>query len=161
MENNSPQIKEFVSSRGVLVTATDISLIFIAVMCIICVVSYFFPYTGITFGAVSLVLYFLSVFLFVPLYYSNLSYSADKNSINIKNGFFIHRYTRITLNDIQYCIISQGLIQKIFRCYSVYIMLTGSFTIISNISLDDANMINELASTEIIDGSGDINEEGH
>ena len=160
MNKNSSENKQIVSSRGVLVTVTDISLLFIAVSALNCLLYFFSPVIGISAEAVFLICYLLCVFYFVPLYYNRLLYSADRHSINVKRGLIIHRYTRIAVNDIQYCKISQGLIQKLYRSCSVYIMLTGSFTIISNISPEDAEMIMELSVPEIKDKSGEINEEG-
>lgn len=159
MKNNSTDKKEFFSNHGVLVFVADISLIFIAVMAVICIISYFSLIVGISLGALFIAAYFIAVFYYIPLYYRTLSYSADNNSITIKKGLFFRRNIRIAFNDIQYCIISQGIIQKLFKSCSVYIMLTGSFTVISNISLEDAETINEMTFPQSKDRSGETNEE--
>ncbi len=156
MKKTVPKKKEFRSQRGVLVTATDASLIYIAAEAADCVLIYFMPIIGAALGVILLCAYLLCVFFFVPLYYHCLTYSADECNVNVRRGLFIHRYTRIAVNDIQYCIISQGLIQKLYRTYSVYVMLTGSFTVISNISLENAEMIMELAVPENEEKAGEI-----
>ena len=160
MKENDTKKKELRSLHGVLVTATDISLIFVAAAAVDCVLAYFLPIIGITTGAILLFAYLLTVFILVPLYYNDLLYSVDVCNINVRRGLFIHRYIRIAIADIQYCIISQGIIQKLYGTYSVYIMLTGSFTIISNISLENAKMIMELAVPQTDTGAGDIIEKG-
>ncbi len=98
----------------------------------------FFPLTAMALEALLLILYFLLIFLYIPGYYYSCVCYLKGASVIVNKGFFIHKYSQIHFSNIQYCLISQGFIQKRFKVCTVYLMMAGSRERIYEISLRNA-----------------------
>lgn len=101
----------------------------------------FWEVFAIILGIAGLTVYFLTVFIYCPLLYRVSGYSVEDNIVTINKGYFIHRYTKISFSKIQYCVISQGPVQKAYGVCSVTFLTAGSSEMINDISVSDAQKI--------------------
>ncbi len=101
----------------------------------------FWEAAAIVLGIVGLALYFLVIFIYCPLLYSVCSYSENNRTVSINKGYFIHRNIKLNFSKIQYCVISQGPLQKIYGVCSIIFLTAGSSEMISDISVINAQKI--------------------
>ena len=85
--------------------------------------------------------YILAIIFYIPLYCRNLNYTFDKKIITVKKGVLYKRTSVLPVSSVQYCVVMQGLLQKRFRRCSVFLMLAGSFIIISQLKLSDGEAL--------------------
>ena len=98
----------------------------------------FFPDWSIFLGIIAVIAYFLMIIFYFPTLYKKCGYFFEKDIISISSGVFVYHQTKIPVSQIQYCVISQGYLQKIYGLCSVRLMLAGSFESVSQITLINA-----------------------
>lgn len=98
----------------------------------------FFPKWAVFFAIIEIILYILMILLYFPTLYKHCGYFFEDDIISISSGVFIYHQTKIPVSQIQYCVISQGVLQKIYGLCSVRLMMAGSFESVSQITLINA-----------------------
>lgn len=98
----------------------------------------FFPKWSVFSGITGIAAYFLMITFYFPMLYRRCGYFFENNIISISSGVFIYHETKIPVSQIQYCIISQGVLQRIYGLCSVRLMMAGSFESVSQITLINA-----------------------
>lgn len=98
----------------------------------------FFPKWALILGIVGIVVYVLVISLYLPLLYRYCGYFLEKNVISLNSGVLVHRQTKISVSKVQYCVISQNPLQRVFRLCSVRLLMSGSFENIRQISVPNA-----------------------
>ena len=98
----------------------------------------FFPFWAVVFGILGLSAYIIAIKLYFPLLYKHCGYFFENDIVSINSGVFIYHESKIQISKIQYCIISQGPIQRIFGLCSLRLLMAGSFESISQITLINA-----------------------
>ena len=98
----------------------------------------FYSITAFIVAVALLMVYFVLILFYLPsLYLNSMCYIKD-DSVVVKKGVFTHKYSQIRFSDVQYCVISQGLIQKKYKVCSVCLMMAGSSEWVYELSLKDA-----------------------
>lgn len=104
-------------------------------------VAVFWSLGAIIFGTAVIILYLLVFFVYCPMLYSVSSYSVEQKIITVDKGFFIHKHIKMNFSKIQYCVISQGPVQKIYGLCSIMLLTAGSAETIYDISVINAQKI--------------------
>ena len=98
----------------------------------------FFPNWSVFLGIAAIITYFLMIIFYFPTLYKKCGYFFEKDIISISSGVFEKKKKKIPVSQIQYCVISQGYLQKIYGLCSVRLMMAGSFESVSQITLINA-----------------------
>lgn len=98
----------------------------------------FFPFWAIIFGILGIISYIILIVFYLPLLYHHCGYFFEHNILSINSGVIIYHRTKIPVSKIQYCVISQGPIQRIFGLCSLRVLMAGSFESVSQITLINA-----------------------
>lgn len=112
----------------------------------------FFPDFAILFGILGIGAYLSMILLYFPMLYKHCGYLFENGIISINSGVFIYHRTKIPVSKIQYCVISQGPLQRIFGLCSVRLLMAGSFESVSQITL-----INAYRLKNYIENTGEYN----
>ncbi len=98
----------------------------------------FFPFWSVVFGIFGLSAYIIAIKLYFPLLYKHCGYFFENDIVSINSGVFIYHESKIQISKIQYCIISQGPVQRIFGLCSLRLLMAGSSESVSQITLINA-----------------------
>ena len=98
----------------------------------------FFSEWAVMAAVIGLAVYILMIVFYFPMLYKRCGYFFEDNIISISSGVFIYHETKIPVSQIQYCVISQGALQKIYGLCSVRLLMAGSFESVSQITLINA-----------------------
>ncbi|MDD6489851.1 MAG: PH domain-containing protein [Clostridia bacterium] len=101
----------------------------------------FLPIMATILGVAALIVYLSVIFIYCPALYRVCGYAVNKNIIIIENGLFFHYHTKINFSKVQYCVISQGPVQKIYGVCSLTFLTAGSSEKIIDISVTNAQKI--------------------
>ena len=112
----------------------------------------FFPKWSIFFAILGITAYLLMITFYFPMLYKRCGYFFENDIISISSGVFIYHETKIPVSQIQYCVISQGVLQRFYGLCSVRLMMAGSFESVSQITLINAYRLKNL-----IEHSGERN----
>ena len=104
----------------------------------------FFPQWAIFLAIIVIAVYIFMIVLYFPMLYKHCGYFFEDNVISISSGVFIYHETKIPVSQVQYCVISQGTLQKIYGLCSVRLMMAGSFESVSQITLINAYRLKNL-----------------
>ena len=129
------------SDKAVMIWRIRATLILIIFSFLIGAIFVFWEMLSIILGCVGLAVYFLVVFIYCPMLYRMCGYTLEKGVVTISKGYFLHKYTRLPFSKIQYCMISQGPIQKMYGVCSVFFLTAGSSEAINDISEEEAHKI--------------------
>ncbi len=130
-----------VSRTAVIIWRIDLTLLMLPVALLIMLIGVFFPVIAAIIGIAAAAAYILAIIFYIPLYCRNLNYTFDKKIITVKKGVLYKRTSVLPVSSVQYCVVMQGLLQKRFRRCSVFLMLAGSFIIISQLKLLDGEAL--------------------
>ena len=130
--------RNMISERSIWVWRTRASLLLALLELITGGLFVFFPTIALIVGIVLLLLYFILILVYLPYFYLSCMYYIKDDSIVVKKGVFIHQYSQIKFSNVQYCVISQGLIEKKYKVCSVFLMMAGSSELVYELSLKDA-----------------------
>ena len=95
----------------------------------------FFPGWAVTLGLAGGIAYVVGILVYLPMLYRHCGYFYENGILSIESGVLIHHRTKIPVSRIQYCVISQGPVQRIFGLCSVRLLLAGSFESVNQITL--------------------------
>lgn len=141
MEKSENGSSNLLSEKAVTIWRIRATGLLVVFSFLIGAVFVFWNILAIILGVLGLTVYFLTIFAYCPLLYKVCGYSVNNNIVTINKGYFIHRHTKISFSKIQYCVISQGPLQKLYGVCSVIFLTAGSSEIISDISITDAQKI--------------------
>ena len=98
----------------------------------------FFPFFSTALGILGLSAYIFAIRFYFPLLYKHSGYFFENDIVSVNTGVFIYHESKIQVSKIQYCIILQGPIQRIFGLCSLRLLMAGSFESVSQITLINA-----------------------
>lgn len=133
--------KQKISEKAIIVWRIRATLILFGAAFILGALFVFFPIMSLILAIAVIVVYILTVIIYYPLLYKRTSFSLNKNSITIEQGFFVKRKCTISSERIQYIVTVSGSIQRIFGVCSLSFMTAGSTQILQNITPEDAEKI--------------------
>ena len=149
MKKKYSTVKIEISPYAKRIWRIDCSLLLIAAAVVILFIGIYWPIISVVAGLLLLAVYVVFVVYLIPAYFHMYLCELSQNFILLRNGFFIVRTAQIRYDAIQYCILSQSILQRIFRVCSVNLMLAGSVSIIRQVSLKDGNRIKALIERKI------------
>lgn len=129
---------ESLSSKSVTIwrlRATAIATIGVFLSGGICVFDFF---VGVTVALLLVFIYIISVTWYFPMLYNRYHYNIGTNSITLRKGIILKRNIIIECKKIQYREIRQTPLQKLFKTAALKIYTCGTYVIISQIDLSDA-----------------------
>lgn len=140
-QSNRSEDKKITSCRGTRIWQIDLTLLMIPVIMLnIMIESISYELSMITI-LLSAAGYLLLRFWAIPAYFRNYYCITEPGAVIINSGFFIYRRTRIRFSSIQYCMVSQGYVQKAYQSCSLILMLAGSSVRIRHISMEEAKLL--------------------
>lgn len=96
---------------------------------------------AVVFGIVALLIYLIFVLLYSPLLYKSYMYSFSEDQVLIQKGVLFCRNVRIRWDRVQYCVLVQGPLQRLFGVASVMILTSGSRELIRDIHVKNAEKL--------------------
>lgn len=143
MKTELPQNRasNLLSDKAVIIWRIRATLIFILFAFLDGALYVFLPTMAVVLGIVGLIVYLSVVFIYCPLLYRVCGYSVSNKTVMIENGLFFHYQTKINFSKVQYCVISQGPVQKIYGVCSLTFLTAGSSKRIIDIPIIEAQRI--------------------
>ena len=91
--------------------------------------------TAIVFGIAAIIIYLLAVILYFPIMMQSCRYFLTDSYAEIEKGVLIRKHTQIRFSSVQYCVLTQSPLQKLFGLCSVELLTAGSSEVIRDISI--------------------------
>lgn len=105
----------------------------------------FSPITAVVGGIVMSVVYLTVILVYLPILYSSCQYSMTDSFVAIEKGVIFRKHMQISYSRIQYCVLVQGPLQRIFGLCTVRLLTAGSFEIMRDISLINGKKIKRMS----------------
>ena len=140
-EHDKHEALNMLPAKAVMVWRIRATLLLIVFSFLVGAIFVFWETLSIILGTIGLIIYFLTVFVYCPILYRIYGYEVENGVITISKGYFLNRYTRLPFSKIQYCVISQGPVQKLYGLCSVVFLTAGSSEAISDIPEQEAHKI--------------------
>lgn len=142
MENRKAKnTANLLSEKAVSIWRIRVTLILVLFSFLIGGLYVFWRIFATVLGIIGLIAYFIIILVYCPSLYKVCGYSINENTVIIDKGYFIHHSTQIHSSKVQYCIISQGPLQKLYGICSIMLLTAGSSEIINDISVINAQKI--------------------
>lgn len=100
--------------------------------------------TSVILGTVFIVVYVAAFTVYCPILHRSYRYIINESDAEIQKGVFFRTHTQIKFSKVQYCVVSQGPLQRLFGLCSVRLLTAGSFETIRDISLRNGEKIKKL-----------------
>lgn len=133
--------KKVLPQRALFLWRVRATLFLIAAAFFCGVLLVFSTAVAVVFGVVALIVYLVCVFLYFPFLYKRYIYSFSETQVLIQKGVLFHRSVRICWNRVQYCVLVQGPLQRLFGVASVVILTSGSQELIRDIHVQNAEKL--------------------
>lgn len=130
--------------RAVILWRVRATLLLIVAAFLCGVLFVFSNIMAIVFGIGAVVIYLLLMFLYFPYLYKGYMYGFLSKQIFIKKGVLFHRNIHIRMDKIQYCVLIQGPLQRLFGLASVLILMAGSQEYIRDIHVKNAEKLRKV-----------------
>lgn len=118
-------------------------------MLVLLLIGAYSPLTAVIISVVLLIAYGLLLFFEIPLYCRCCVCEFTREFIRLTTGFFLRRTIHIRYDTIQYCVLSQSVVQRLFHVCSVKLMMAGSVSVIRQVSLADGQQIRTMVESKI------------
>lgn len=109
----------------------------------------YWPIAGIVLCAVLLIAYGILWLWGIPLYCRCYEGELTEEFVRLTTGVFLRRTVHIQYDCIQYCVLSQSVLQRFFEVCSVKLMMAGSVSVIRQVSLSDGKQIRAFVEKKI------------
>ncbi len=120
------------------------TLLLIAAAFLCGVLFVFSSIVAIGFCICTVMFYLILMFLYFPYLYKSYRYGFSTEQIFIQKGVLFYRNVRICMDRIQYCVLVQGPLQRLFGLASVLILTAGSREYIRDIHVRDAEKLRKV-----------------
>ena len=104
----------------------------------------FVPILTLIIAIISILLYPLYMFIYIPKLYKNYSYTISNDYITIKKGFLFFKHIKLDFNKVQLIQQIQSPMQRHKKLYSVNLYTAGTRVFIDCISKSDVEEIKSL-----------------
>lgn len=132
-------------SNAVTLWRIRATLILVAASFLCGVLFVFSSVVAVIFGIAVLLLYGVNMLLYFPMFYKGYVYDFTPDFIFIRKGILFKKEIRIQTDRIQYCVLIQGPLQRLFRLTSVLILTAGSREFIRDITVKEAECLRRIA----------------
>lgn len=124
------------------------------VILLLLIIGVYWPFAAILLGLVSLFGYLLLLLYIIPAYCRSCFYEITTEFVRINGGFFILRTSQIKYHAVQYCVLSQSILQRFYGVCSVSLMLAGSHSVMRMIPLAEGKKIRMLIEKRLLEEEG-------
>lgn len=136
--------KNIISEKSINIWQIRASVYMILYMLVSGIFFAFLPLTAIILSILG-----ISVYLFIIIYYfprlcKSSLYLCRSDEIIIKKGIIIRKNIRVAFSQIQYVVLSEGIIERIFSLCSIRVFMAGGAEVLWEISKKDAYAFKEL-----------------
>lgn len=97
--------------------------------------------SGIIAGLALLILYAVTFIDLIPRYAKTYSCRMENKYVLIQQGIIMEKTIKIPYEQIQYCVISQDIFQRMFRVCSVKMLMAGSSHIVRHVPFKEGRRI--------------------
>lgn len=101
--------------------------------------------TAIAAGIGIILIYLMVIFVYVPMLYASCRYTMTDNFVEIQKGVIFCEHTQISYSKVQYCVLVQGPLQRIFGLCTVRLLTAGSFEIMRDVSFINGKKIKRMS----------------
>ncbi len=136
--------KNILSEKSVIIWQIRVSIYMIVYMLISGIFFVFVPLAAIIMCIIGCAAYFFIIVYYFPRLCRSVSYLCESGSLIIKKGFFIRKYISISFSQIQYLVLSEGIIESKYGSCSVYVFMAGGTEILWEVSKEYAYALKEL-----------------
>lgn len=132
-------------SNAVALWRIRATLLLVAASFLCGVLFVFSTVAAVVFGIVALLLYGTSMLLYFSVFYRGYVYNFTSDFVFIKKGVLFKKEIHIQTDRIQYCVLIQGPLQRLFHLTSVLILTAGSQEFIRDITVKEAEQLRRIA----------------
>lgn len=130
-----------VSDKSIIVWRIRATAVLVGIAFLVGAVFVFSHLLAVVIGTAALAAYVVLVVIYYPLLYKSISYTFYDNEITVTKGVIYRRKCTVPSARVQYVVMSQGPVQKVFDVCSLSFMMAGSFEILANIPSKEAENI--------------------
>ena len=147
MENTQNKPKNLISPLGAQVAKTNLTILLIAVGVLLVILCFYYWKIALPVMAAVLLTYGYFRLLYIPVYFRNARCALTGRFVILKKGVFYQKKTVMPLSRVQYCVIRQDVVQKVFGVCTVRIMMAGSAQRLRPIAMEDACRIRDAVNS--------------
>lgn len=136
--------KKTLPQRAVILWRVRVTLLLIAAAFLCGVFFVFSNIIALIFGIGTVAIYLVLMFLYFPYLYKSYVYGFSFQEIFIQKGVLFHKNIHIRMDRIQYCVLVQGPLQRLFGLASVLILTAGSQEYIRDIHVKNAEKLRKV-----------------
>ena len=141
MKQKKTESKKIVSAHGKRIWQIDLTFLMVFACILVLLLMAIDPVTVLIVEGVVLAAYLIMMIWLIPAFFRSYSCIEEKDGLTVNGGILIYRRTRVRYSAVQYCVISQGYVQKAFQSCSLILMLAGSYVRIHQIALSEAKAL--------------------
>ncbi len=144
MRKKNDDVKISPSPYAETIWRVDLSLFIILLIIPVIAICFASPLIGGVIGVILLVVYPIMMRYIIPAYVRSCSCRLTKDCIEIRRGVFFYHSVQISFSSLQYCVLSQDVIQRVFQSCSIGLRMAGASAAIRHIPLENGRKIKAI-----------------